>query len=551
MSKETTSIVSDSSSVSESRRRQIRRDEAIRRRIDHEFSKKRRTPTKPKVPKRGLPGSVLALKPSEPVTCRKSTTIYEVAQLMLAKRCNCVLILDDHEKLLGLFTSKDLAFRVVGSNLDATVATVGQVMTSNPLTSSANSSASQALDQMLEHRFRHMPVEEDSNTEIIGVLDIVTFYKKQMKKFERLNANSARLFDTLDVLHHDLGVESNPPHIEEYLESLRSQVNGPTIQSVVGNVSRPVFASLKATVYDVANMMKTQDTSVVLIRDGSGKVVGIVSSKDVTFRAIAAGLNPKLCSVVRVMTANPDVVNTSTTIRQALKQMLDGNYLNLPVEDSFHSIIAVVDVLSLIHATLQNVGPAEFEGDASRWNNFWTIVDDELESGRSANDSGELNSFLAEIKPSDSVSHTASPIKNRVQPLNQTQSMTGSDSILDSLEIFVVKVRTGSKIFILPFDDDLNVDSLLIEISQRANCPEESIMFSYLDEDGDRISLQNKTDLLRFITRHKAKGRNKVEVWVDPVTPTKTTTVGSQWIIPATFLLAASAIVVYTLQRRR
>lgn len=551
MSKEFTSVVSDSSSVSESRRRQIRRDEAIRRRIDHEFSKKRRTPTKPKIPRRGLPGSVLALKPSEPVICTKNTTIYEVAQLMLAKRCNCVLIVDDHEKLLGLFTSKDLAFRVVGSGLDATVATVGQVMTSNPLTSSATSPASQALDQMLEHKFRHMPVVEDSNTEIIGVLDIVTFYKKQMKKFERLNANSARLFDILDVLHNDLGMESNPPHIEEYLESLRSQVNGPTIQSVVGNVSRPVFASLKATVYEVANMMKANNTSVILIRDGSGKVVGIVSSKDVTFRAIAAGLNPKICSVVRVMTANPDVVNTSTTIRQALKQMLDGNYLNLPVEDSSHSIIAVVDVLSLIHATLQNVGPAELEGDGSRWNNFWTTVDDELESGRSVNDSGELNSFLMEIKPSDSVSHTASPLKNRVRSLNQTQSMTGSDSILDSLESFVVKLRTSSKIFILPLEDDMDIDNLAFEISQRANRPEESIVLSYLDEDGDKISLQNKTDLLQYITRHKAKGKNKVDVWVDSVTPTKTTMVGSQWIIPATFLIAATAVVVYTLQRKR
>lgn len=551
MSRETTSAVSDSSSVSESRRRQIRRDEAIRRRIDLEFSKKRRTPTKPRVPRRGLPGSVLALKPSEPVTCRKSTTIYEVSQLMLAKRCNCVLVVDEHEKLLGLFTTKDLAFRVVGGGLDANLATVGQVMTSNPLTSSATSPASQALDLMLEHRFRHMPVEEDSNTEIVGVLDIVTFYKKHMKKFERLNTNSARLFDTLDVLHNDLGVESNPPHIEEYLESLRNQVNGPTIQSVVGDVSRPVFASLKATVYDVANMMKVNNTSVVLIRDGSGKVVGIVSSKDVTFRAIAAGLNPKICSVVRVMTANPDVVNTSTTIRQALKQMLDGNYLNLPVEDSSQSIIAVVDVLSLIHATLQNVGPSELEPDGSRWNNFWTMVDDELEIGRSANDSGELNSFLAEIRPSDSVSHTASPIKNRVPSFHQTQSTTGSESVFDSLESFAVKVRTRTKIFILPVHDDLNIDNLVSEISLRAKCPEESIILSYLDEDGDRISLHDKTDLLQYITRHKAKGKNKVDVWVDSVTPTKTTMVSSQWIIPAAFLIAASAVVVYTLQRRR
>ena len=129
--------------------------------------------------------------------------------------------------------------------------------------------------------------------------------------------------------------------------------------------------------------------------------------------------------------------------------------------------------------------------------------------------------------------------------------MTGSESVFDSLESFAVKVRTRTKIFILPVHDDLNIDNLVSEISLRAKCPEESIILSYLDKDGDRISLHDKTDLLQYITRHKAKGKNKVDVWVDSVTPTKTTMVSSQWIIPAAFLIAASAVVVYTLQRRR
>lgn len=43
--------------------------------------------------------------------------------------------------------------------------------------------------------------------------------------------------------------------------------------------------------------------------------------KDIVLRVIAAGLNPENCTVVRVMTPNPDTATPETTVLDALKLM--------------------------------------------------------------------------------------------------------------------------------------------------------------------------------------------------------------------------------------
>ena len=64
--------------------------------------------TKPSVAK----GTVAALKPSPALTVPESITVAEASQLCAAKRTDCVLVVDEEEGLSGIFTAKDLAYRV-------------------------------------------------------------------------------------------------------------------------------------------------------------------------------------------------------------------------------------------------------------------------------------------------------------------------------------------------------------------------------------------------------------------------------------------------------
>lgn len=96
--------------------------QAIRKKIESELSRKRTISTtqnqsgrkrgsKPNVQK----GTVAALKPSPALTVPENITVSEASQLCAAKRTDCVLVVDDDEGLSGIFTAKDLAYRVCDS----------------------------------------------------------------------------------------------------------------------------------------------------------------------------------------------------------------------------------------------------------------------------------------------------------------------------------------------------------------------------------------------------------------------------------------------------
>ena len=95
--------------------------QAIRKKIEGELARKRtisttnqhapggrRRGTKANVQK----GTVAALKPSPALTVPENITVSEASQLCAAKRTDCVLVVDDDEGLSGIFTAKDLAYRV-------------------------------------------------------------------------------------------------------------------------------------------------------------------------------------------------------------------------------------------------------------------------------------------------------------------------------------------------------------------------------------------------------------------------------------------------------
>ena len=93
--------------------------QAIRKKIESELSRKRTISTthsnqRSRRPGKAAPakGTVAALKPSPALTVPENITVAEASQLCAAKRTDCVLVVDDDEGLSGIFTAKDLAFRV-------------------------------------------------------------------------------------------------------------------------------------------------------------------------------------------------------------------------------------------------------------------------------------------------------------------------------------------------------------------------------------------------------------------------------------------------------
>lgn len=546
----TASEVSNSShpdpGISDFRRRQSKRDDAIRRKIENDLSKKRRRNVKTVKHRKGTPGTVLSLKPSTPLLCKPSTTVLEASQLMTAKRENCVLVVNAQGDLMGIFTAKDLAFRIVGSNLNAATVTIDQIMTPNPMCTNANDPASDALNLMVERSFRHLPVLDDDN-QIVGVLDITKSYAQQMEKLERMHESSKKLYEALDTVHSEMGVIQQPMQIYQYFENLKNKMSGPTLTSVLDDSTIPIYCSIKTTVYEATVLMKENKTTAVLIKDNAGKVNGIFTSKDVVLRVIAAGLDPKKCSIVRVMTSQPDVAGQDLSVQEALRKMFDGHYLNLPIVNEQNDIVGIVDVLKLTYATLNQIQDindndsidSKPEGSGPAWNKFWTSLENDTDSIHSDSlidlssdrpqtpnnltinnglTSSELN---ADIKPSDSISHTDTP-KKKVNIEGQMDASFifkfKSPGLESRVHRISIKPNEGLGKLRALINDKLHAKDFEVLRVEKAEDDETAVSdkyaISYIDDEGDIVSITSDDDLIDCVKINLRLLKDKADLFL-------------------------------------
>ncbi|KZT74844.1 CBS-domain-containing protein [Daedalea quercina L-15889] len=372
--------------MAETRKKQSKRDEAIRKKIESELSRKRTISTTQLAPgsrRRGhkasvQKGTVAALKPSPALTVPENITVSEASQLCAAKRTDCVLVVDDDEGLSGIFTAKDLAYRVTAEGLDPHATHVSAIMTRSPMVTRDTTSATEALQLMVQRHFRHLPVcNEEGN--VVGLLDITRVFHEALDKVERSSSASEKLYSALAGVQSELGgnIGANPQAAAmlSYVEALREKTALPDLTTVMDSRTQPATVGPKATVREVAKLMKERRTTAVCVMENvthapgmpapESKIAGIFTSKDIVLRVIAAGLDASRCSVVRVMTPHPDTAPPDMTCHDALKKMHNGHYLNLPVVEADGRLVAIVDVLKLTYATLEQMNSISAEAAGS------------------------------------------------------------------------------------------------------------------------------------------------------------------------------------------
>ncbi|TLD19414.1 CBS-domain-containing protein [Venturia nashicola] len=533
------------STLSASRQKQSKRDEAIRRKIETDLSKKRSQPGRLRGNRKAPPGTVLALKPSQALQIKPNTTVAEAAQLMAAKREDCVLVTDDDDRIAGIFTAKDLAFRVVGAGIRARDVTIAEIMTKNPLCAKTDTSATDALDLMVRKGFRHLPVM-DENHDISGILDITKCFYDAMERLERAYTSSRKLYDALEGVSAEMG-SSQPQQIIQYVEAVRQKMSGPTLESVLTGLP-PVTVSVRTSVQDAAALMKENHTTAVLVED-QGHITGIFTSKDVVLRVIAAGLDPKTCSVVRVMTPHPDFAPMDMSIQAALRKMHDGHYLNLPVMGESGDIVGMVDVLKLTYATLDQINSmstGDSEGPA--WGKFWMSLENDTESMMSGEGSQrpphtpDARSFMSpatdrpglhdrgdSVLPTDSASHHGAETPDH-------SAVAAAPASIESTPFpFKFKAPSGRmhRIQVLAA---AGIEKLVHQVEQKLGAEVDTIgglpevvdgavgksgfALSYLDNEGDTVSITTNRDLLDSILLAQHGNRDKVDLFVhDPDTP--------------------------------
>ena len=101
------------------------------------------------------------------ITAAPDKTVSQAARLMAAKDAGAVLVVEDHQ-LIGIFTERDVVFRVIAAGLDPKDTLLREVMTAEPKTLEPTQSYGHALVLMQENGFRHVPVVEQGHA--IGII---------------------------------------------------------------------------------------------------------------------------------------------------------------------------------------------------------------------------------------------------------------------------------------------------------------------------------------------------------------------------------------------
>jgi CBS domain-containing protein len=470
-------------------------------------------------------------------------SVADASQLCAAKRTDCVLVVDDEEGLSGIFTAKDLAFRVTADGLDPRTTSVSQIMTRNPMVTRDTTSATEALQLMVSRHFRHLPVcNEDGD--VVGLLDITKVFHDALSKVERsadaTSQLSAALAGVQSEFGNGLGANPQAAAMMAYVDALRDRMAQPDLMSVIDTSLPPPTVSPRTSVREAARLMKERRTTAVCVleanhgsmisgasnRDQPPKIAGIFTSKDIVLRVIAAGLDASRCSVVRVMTPHPDTAPPMMTVQDALKKMHNGHYLNLPVVDDDGRLMGIVDVLKLTYATLEQIEQMNEDkgSEGPMWGKFFdtlnsAVPEEDSVSGISSHEPrsespskslhvrgmSSVTSPMSEVMPGDSASLVGESMSDVG---GQGSSLQPIVAVEDGTYVFKFKTPSGKTHRFQARHDNfellrdivhgkLSADPFFDTPSDPEAYVPDPLIFalSYTDDDGDLVEMTADGDV--------------------------------------------------------
>lgn len=104
------------------------------------------------------------------VTTHPLATIVEAARLMNEHHIGGLAVLDRNDRLIGVFTERDMMTRVVAQELNPRDTHVGDVMTHPVITCGPDALLEDLRELMREKSIRHVPVVE--NDRVLGMVCI-------------------------------------------------------------------------------------------------------------------------------------------------------------------------------------------------------------------------------------------------------------------------------------------------------------------------------------------------------------------------------------------
>ncbi|PAN41442.1 hypothetical protein PAHAL_8G044400 [Panicum hallii] len=450
-------------------------------------------------PKPGCPNhaaggrTVKKLRLSKALTIPDGTTVAEACRMMAVRRVDAVLLTDANDLLSGIVTDKDIATRVIAEGLRVEQTMVSKIMTRNPVYVMSDTLAIEALQKMVQGKFRHLPVVE--NGEVIAMLNIAKCLYDAISRLEKAAEQGNALAAAVEGVERQLG--GNISSSQNLIETLREQMYKLSLSTIITENTKVATASPSDPVYVATQKMRDLRVNSVVITAGNS-LQGIFTSKDVLMRVVAQNLSPELTLVEKVMTAHPDCATLDMTILDALHIMHDGKFLHIPVLDGDGRVVACLDVLQLTHAAI-----SMFEGGPGTANDvantmmqkFW----DSALALEPADEDFDSHSELSLVTPSEAGGGRSSMYPPAV----------GNS--------FVFKLRDQNGRMHRFTCGSESLDELISSVMQRLGIGGEksTVQLLYEDDEGDKVLLTTDSDLAGAVLNAKSSRLKALKLHVD------------------------------------
>jgi CBS domain-containing protein len=112
---------------------------------------------------------VLEAKGATALSLPPSATVYEALELMAKNDIGSVVVADG-DCLLGMFTERDYARKLILQGRSSKDTRVSELMTSNILTVSPTQTIDDCMEMITDNRVRHLPVVEKGR--LVGIISI-------------------------------------------------------------------------------------------------------------------------------------------------------------------------------------------------------------------------------------------------------------------------------------------------------------------------------------------------------------------------------------------
>ncbi|MED6124725.1 CBS domain-containing protein cbscbspb4 [Stylosanthes scabra] len=446
-------------------------------------------------PQRTGERTVRSLRLSRALTVPDSTTISEACRRMAARKVDSLLLTDSNALLCGILTDKDIATRVIAREVNLDETPVSKVMTRNPVFVLSDTLAVEALQKMVQGKFRHLPVVE--NGEVVAILDIAKCLYDAIARLERAAEKGKAIAAAVEGIEKHWGSSASGSN-SSFLETLRDQIFKPSLSTIIPEKSKVIIVSPTDTVLATTKKMLELRVScaVVTVDD---KPCGILTSKDILMRVIAQNLPASTTLVDKAMTPNPECAKVDTAIVDALHTMQDGKFLHLPVLDKDGTVVAILDVIHITHAAIATAGQVgntanlNTESADSMIQKFW----DSAISLSSPNDDDD----------EDSRSDSSLKIASEGREIGRSAPFNAA-SMLQQAFSFKVQDRKGR---LHRFTcDTRSLTEVIASISQKVGNDIDADHYlpqiMYEDEEHDKIVLASDSDLAAAVEHAKTAG---------------------------------------------